>query len=155
MIQTTLELFHNKYIHVNMALMITDCNKINKKSRNQATSCGQKCNFCWKNLWLSEPYLMWEKLQHSSDDPSIKYFSAILLLAHSFYFLSNTWKYYFLIDHYYETQTESSDSVAFVRILWCSRRVYSCITHLIRINRYFKKSILLWKGENDWFALEH
>ena len=42
---------------------------------------------------------------------------------HSFYFLSTTWKNYFLIDLHYETQSESSDSVAFVRILWCSCRV--------------------------------
>ena len=37
---------------------------------------------------------------------------------HIFYFLTNTSKIYFLIDHHCETQSESSDSVAFVWIVW-------------------------------------
>ena len=46
-------------------------------------------------------------------------------LTHSFLFLSNTWKYNFLIDHHCETKSEYFDSVAFVRIVWCSCRVHS------------------------------
>ena len=54
-----------------------------------------------------------------------QYLYAVLLLTHNIHILSNTWKYYFLID--YETQSESSDSAAFDRIVWCSCRMFQGI----------------------------
>ena len=75
------------------------------QQKSQATSYGWNCNKICN--YQSHPYLNVEKLTLS-----IKYFYAVLFLTHSFYFLSNTWKYNFLIDHHYETKLESSDSVA-------------------------------------------
>ena len=101
--------------------------KSTKRSCDEATSCLKKCNFWWKNSnkicnYQSHPYLIWKSC--NVVNPSIKYFCAILLLTHRFYFLSNNWKYNFLIDLYCETKSESSDSVAFVRVVWCSCRVW-------------------------------
>ena len=108
---------------IRMVLFVTDFPKINKKLWS-TTSCWWKYNFCWKKFqkissYQSHPYFMWK----SSDHPSIKYFYAVLLQTHSFYFLSRTWEYNFLTGHHSETKSESSDSVAFVRIVWYFCRV--------------------------------
>ena len=44
----------------------------------------------------------------------------------------------FLIDHHCETKSESSDSVAFVRIIWCSYRVLILSKYIYYINSNIK-----------------
>ena len=50
-----------------------------------------------------------------------------------FLFSCKYFKIYFLIDHHYGTQSESSESVTFVRFLWCSGRVFMICDTFIRI----------------------
>ena len=70
-----------------------------------------------QNLYLSEPSIInVEKFKSSSDYPS-KIFLWSIIIDTQFLFLSNTLKYNFLLDHNYETKSESSDSVAFVKIV--------------------------------------
>ena len=69
--------------------------------------------FCWKICYYQSRPLV-GKFQCRSDNASIY---AILLLTHISYFFTNSSKCYFLIEHHYETQSETFDSAAFVRIL--------------------------------------
>ena len=49
-----------------------------------------------------------------------------------FLFSYKYFKIYFLIDHHYGTQSESSESVAVIRFLWCSCRVLMICDMFIR-----------------------
>ena len=123
-----------------MALIITDFPKINKKVIWSTTSCGQKCNFCWKNSnkicnCQSHPYLMWKSSNIVLITLVYKIILCSIVIDIQFFFLSNTWKYNFLIDHHCETKSESSDSVTFVRIVWCSCRLNQSSENILVYNQ--------------------
>ena len=62
-----------------------------------------------------------EKCQHRSNLPGIRYIYPMLLLSHIF---AHNWNYISLIDSHCNTESETSDSVAFDRHHWCSFRVH-------------------------------
>ena len=80
-----------------------------------------------------------EKFQCSSDHPILWYFYAILVLIHISSFLSNTLKYYSLIDHHCKIMSESLFKIAFVGIVWCSCRV-----NLMESNARWFQAIFHW-----------
>ena len=87
-------------------------------------------HFRWVKMQLSDGAIPTKSaiiraIQHSSEHPILINFPVILVATHISPFLSNTWKYNFLIDHHYKTVSETLDRVAFVGIVWCSCRVPS------------------------------